>query len=78
MGPRGPWPKNKKGGQSNSHTLTFKIYFNKGHGSEDAYRRESMTCFVLRSFCRLSEKLYKKLVLFPAKWQQPNRYNFQA
>ena len=44
----------------NSLSSTFKIALKKGLDSEDADRRDSMNRFRLRSFCRASEKLYKK------------------
>ena len=59
-----PIANNKKGGKSNSLNSTFKIDLKKGHYSEDAHRRDSMTRFRPRSFCQLSEKLYKKPI-FP-------------
>ena len=35
-----------------------------------------MNRFRLRSFCRADEKLYKKPILFLAKWQDPNKLSF--
>ena len=50
----------------NSLNSTFKIALKKGLDSEDADRRDSMNRFCPRSFCRASEKLYKKPILFLA------------
>ena len=57
---------------------TFKIDIKKGLDSEDADRRDSMTRQIFSSFCRADEKLYKKLFFFLAKWQDPQKCNFQA
>ena len=61
------------GVQNNSLNSTFKIALKKGLDSEDADRRDSMNRLRLRSFCRASEKLYDKPILFHAKWQAPEK-----
>ena len=49
-----------RGVKYNSLNSTFKTALKKGLDSEDADRRDSMTRFRPRSFCQLSENLYKK------------------
>ena len=50
----------------------------KGHDSEDADRRDSMTRPTFSSFCHASEKLYKKPIFFLAKRQDPETCNFKT
>ena len=57
----------------NSLNSTFKIALKKGLDSEDADRRDSMNRFRPRSFCRASDKLYNKPILFLAKWHDPEK-----
>ena len=57
---------------------TFKIDIKKGLDSEDADRRDSINHLISSSFCRADEKLYKKLIFVLAKWQDPQKCNFQA
>ena len=57
---------------------TFKIDIKKGLDSEDADRRDSITPQIFSSFCRADEKLYNKHFFFLAKWQDPQKCNFQA
>ena len=61
------------GVKSNSPNSTFKIALKKGLDSEDADRRDSMTRLIFSSFCRASEKLYNKPILFLAKWHDPEK-----
>ena len=78
--PQAPKPICFPGGgvKYNSLNSTFKIALKKGLDSEDADRRDSINRLISSSFCRASEKLYKKPIFFLAKWQDPQKYNFQA
>ena len=67
-----------EGVKYNSLNSTFKIDFKKGLDSEDADRRDSINRLIFSSFCRADEKLYKKQLFFIAKWQAPQKCNFQA
>ena len=66
------------GGGYNSLNSTFQIALQKGRDSEDAERRDSINHLIFSSFCRADEKLYKKPIFILAKWQDPQKCNFQA
>ena len=56
----------------NSLNSTFKIALKQGLDSEDADRRDSINSLMFSSFCRASEKLYKKPI-FPCQTARPKK-----
>ena len=57
--------------------LTFKNDLKKGHDSEDADRRDSMTRLIFSSFCHADEKLYNKH-FFPCQMARPDNVYFPS